>query len=133
MGIDFFTIYFFVTFFCKFSEVFFLTLQKLASSFLWLSSFDYSNQAENIDKIRDLVDLFFPYLLFILLLELFHLGLSRARKRKAGIIILASFIQMFLPDPYAERTIKVVQVQKERKTNEDSESSRKKPKDKSTE
>ena len=100
---------------------------------MWLISFDYSKQADNIDSLRDLVELFFPYLLFILLLKLFQFSINKARKRKAGIIILASFIQMFLPDPYAERTIKVVQVQKERKASKESENSLKKSEDKNAE
>lgn len=32
-----------------------------------------------------------------------------ARKRKAGAVVFGALMQMFLPDPYAERTIKIVQ------------------------
>ncbi len=37
---------------------------------------------------------------------------SWAKQMKTGVLVLGIFIQMFMPDPYAERTVKVVQEDK---------------------
>ncbi len=92
-----------------------LHLNNLFNFFIWLLSFDYSKKQHYFVFINHLVDLYLPYLLFIVLLALFKYSFKKAKQQKAGVLLLASFIQMFLPDPFAERTVKVVQVQKEKK------------------
>ena len=78
--------------------------------------FDLINPSEKIQPeqmifLKTLFDLFLPWIFFAILIQLFAKLLNKTRKRKAGIIILASFIQMFLPDPFAERTIKMEHLQ----------------------
>lgn len=115
MGYLLFITYSLIIFFLKFSADLFTALEEFLSVTLWLTNLDYSKQGKYLEIIHELFDIFLPYIFFVLLLKLFRLAFNKAKKRKAGVIILASFIQMFLPDPYAERTIKVVQVQKEKK------------------
>lgn len=115
MGFLFFIIYLFLIFFLNFSADLLSALEEFLSVTLWLLNLDYSEQGEYLEIIHELFDIFLPYIFFVLLLKLFQLAFNKAKKSKASVIILASFIQMFLPDPYAERTIKVVQVQKEKK------------------
>ncbi len=43
---------------------------------------------------------------------------SWARNMKAGAIVFGALVQMFMPDPYVERTIKVVQEDKKQKISE---------------
>ncbi|MCW8875807.1 MAG: hypothetical protein OQJ89_12720 [Kangiellaceae bacterium] len=69
---------------------------------------------QNLSLIAYLLMLYLPWLVLTGLLRLFIWLIKRAKKRKSGVIILLSFFQMFLPDPYAERTIKTVQVQKKK-------------------
>lgn len=69
---------------------------------------------QDLSLIAKLLILYFPWLIFTVLLRLFFGLIKRAKKRKSGVVILLSFFQMFLPDPYAERTIKTVQVQKKK-------------------
>lgn len=60
--------------------------------------------------------LFIPWLTLILIFKVFLTLCYWAKNRKTGVAVLAVFIQMFLPDPYVEKTIKTVQVAKEKKT-----------------
>lgn len=62
-----------------------------------------------------LIDILSPfYLWFGLALTAVILTklVSWAKKTKTAVLVLGIFIQMFIPDPYAERTIKVVQEDK---------------------
>ncbi|TQV87165.1 hypothetical protein [Aliikangiella coralliicola] len=67
--------------------------------------------ASQIEFLREILNLYLPWLIFAGVVFLFSKLLRRARKRKAGIVILASLIQMFLPDPFVERTIKMEHIQ----------------------
>jgi len=116
MGYILFFIYSLILLILKFTTEILSILKEFLFVILWLIGFDYSEQEKYLGTIHEIVELFLPYLFFLFLLKLFQVAFNKARKRKAGVIILASFIQMFLPDPYAERTIKVVQVQKEKKS-----------------
>lgn len=69
---------------------------------------------QNLSLIGDLLTLYLPWLVLSILLRLFLWLFKRAKQRKSGVVILLSLFQMFLPDPYAERTIKTVQVQKKK-------------------
>ena len=69
---------------------------------------------QNLLLLSDLLTLYLPWLMLSLLFRLFFWLFKRAKQRKSGVVILLSFFQMFLPDPYAERTIKTVQVQKKK-------------------
>jgi len=64
-----------------------------------------------IQVLKNLIVLSLPWIIFLLVIRLFVSLISGARKRKSGVIIVATILQMFMPDPYVERTIKVVQVQ----------------------
>lgn len=52
------------------------------------------------------------WLIVIVLFYLFYKLTVWARKRKKAAYIFGAAVQMFLPDPYAERTIKIVQEKK---------------------
>jgi len=72
----------------------------------------------------ELFPLFLPWLIFFGLVLIFKKLFSLAKKQKAGAIIFGALIQMMMPDPYAERTVKVVQedkktIKKEQDENED--------------
>jgi len=64
-----------------------------------------------IQVLKNFIVLSLPWIIFLLVIRLFVSLISGARKQKSGVIIVATILQMFMPDPYVERTIKVVQVQ----------------------
>ena len=61
--------------------------------------------------VRNLMILW-PWLLVILVAFVFLKLLGWAKNRKTGALVFAALVQMVMPDPYAERTIKVVQEDK---------------------
>jgi len=79
--------------------------------------FFYSNV--HIQILKQFLIAHFPWIMFLLLIRIFIKLVSGARTRKKGIIIVATILQMFIPDPYIERTVKIVQVQtKKQSSNE---------------
>ena len=60
---------------------------------------------------HELFQLYLPWVtLFSSILVLLKL-LTLVRRRKEGVLILALLVQIFLPDPYVERNVKVEQVE----------------------
>lgn len=75
--------------------------------------------AKDFELLEGILWIYLPWLIFAGLLKLFWFGISRARKRKTGVVILATFLQMFTPDPYVERTVKTVQLQTKKQKESD--------------
>ena len=71
--------------------------------------FPYSESYSH--TLKELLISYFPWVIFLLIIRLFVRLVSGARRRKKGIIIVAAIFQMFIPDPYVDRTVKVVQIQ----------------------
>ena len=57
-----------------------------------------------------------PFAFFLLFALCMPNLIKAAKKQKALAFALGSLIQMVIPDPYAERTIKIVAEQKQQKT-----------------
>jgi len=55
----------------------------------------------------------FPWAILVISILLARVLFKWAKAQKIGAYVFGSFAQMFLPDPYAERTIKVVQENKQ--------------------
>ena len=68
--------------------------------------------------ISQLIELFLPWLGFVSAILVFAKLLSWAKNRKTGALVFGILVQMFTPDPYAERTIKVVQEDKKQSVGE---------------
>lgn len=72
----------------------------------------------------ELIRLFLPWLTLIVILLVFAKLFSWAKNKKTGAFVFGALVQMFSPDPYAERTIEVVQEDKKQvagKSQEDEE------------
>jgi hypothetical protein len=61
--------------------------------------------------------LFIPWLALVILV--FSKLFSWAKNKKTSAIVFGALIQMFMPDPYVERTIKVVQQDKKQQEKRD--------------
>jgi len=86
-------------------------LPKLISLFLNLLNPLQTLTSMDLELITGLLWIYLPWLVFVSLIKLFWVVIVRARKRKTGVVILAAILQMFIPDPCVDRTIKTVQVQ----------------------
>jgi hypothetical protein len=53
-----------------------------------------------------------PWVFFVILTTVFIRLYSWAKQKKVAAIALMAMVQMFSPDPYAERTIEIVQQDK---------------------
>ena len=62
--------------------------------------------------LDDLFLIYLPWIVFAAVIFTFVRLFKWARNKKTGAFIFAAFIQMLMPDPYAERTIQVVQEEK---------------------
>ena len=60
---------------------------------------------------HELFQLYLPWVTLIISILVMLKLLTGVRMRKEGVLILALFVQIFLPDPYAERRVKVEQVE----------------------
>ena len=60
---------------------------------------------------HELFQLYLPWITFVSSILVVLKLLTVVRGRKEGVLILALLIQMFLPDPYVERSVKVEQVE----------------------
>ena len=85
--------------------------------------------AKDFELLEGILWIYLPWLVFAGLLKLFLFGISRARKRKTGVVIIATFLQMFMPDPYVERTVKTVQLQTKKQKESDKKSTPDEPDD----
>jgi hypothetical protein len=61
----------------------------------------------------ELFQAYLPWIVFVGILFTFVRLFKWARNKKTGAFIFAAFIQMLMPDPFAERTIQVVQEEKQ--------------------
>lgn len=59
---------------------------------------------------NELFQLYLPWVTSVISILVMSKFLTGVRMRKEGIVILALFVQMFLPDPYVEQSVKVEQV-----------------------
>lgn len=69
-----------------------------------------------MDVLIDYIQVLYVLLLLfgIILIGCFAVKLTKwAKQRKAAAVIFGAAVQMFLPDPYAQRTIKMVQEEKQ--------------------
>ncbi|MFZ5843834.1 MAG: hypothetical protein ACOY3E_13160 [Pseudomonadota bacterium] len=62
--------------------------------------------------LQDWLGTLLPWLLVFGLCAGFVWLVAAARRRRATAFVIGAFLQMLLPDPYAERTIEVVQNRK---------------------
>jgi len=60
------------------------------------------------------LEVFYPFLIFICAILIFTKLYSWIKNRKTGAVIFALLLQIFMPDPYTERTVKVIQVDKKK-------------------
>jgi hypothetical protein len=60
----------------------------------------------------EILEDFIPWIVFLLTIFIFSKLISWARKKKTVAITFGVLVQMFSPDPFAERTIEVVQQDK---------------------
>jgi hypothetical protein len=61
----------------------------------------------------ELFQLYLPWIVLAGIIFTFIRLFKWARNKKTGAFIFAALIQMMMPDPYAERTIQVVQEEKQ--------------------
>lgn len=54
-----------------------------------------------------------PWLQLMFVVFIFTKLIGWAKNRKTGALVFGLLVQMIMPDPYAERTIKVVQQEKQ--------------------
>ena len=59
--------------------------------------------------LDELMQIYLPWIVFAGIIFTFALLFKWARNKKTGALIFGVLIQMIMPDPYAERTITVVQ------------------------
>ena len=60
---------------------------------------------------HELFQLYLPWVTSVISILVILQLLTGVRMRKEGVIILALIVQIFLPDPYVERSVKVEQVE----------------------
>lgn len=60
---------------------------------------------------HELFQLYRPWVTFVSSILVMLKLLTLVRGRKEGVLILALLVQIFLPDPYVERSVKVEQVE----------------------
>ncbi len=94
-------------------------LSQLMSLFLNLLDPFQTLTPNDLELITGLLWIYLPWLVFVGLLKLFSVVIVGARKRKTGIVIFAAILQMFIPDPCVDRTIKTVQVQTKKQKDSD--------------
>ena len=58
------------------------------------------------------LEIIWPWLLLLAVIFVFRMLFGWAKNRKTGAVVFGALVQMVMPDPYAERTIKVVQEEK---------------------
>ncbi len=54
----------------------------------------------------------FPWLLFLIMIIVFRQLFSWAKNKKTGALVFCILTQMFMPDPYVEKTVQIVQEKK---------------------
>ena len=69
--------------------------------------------------LTDIFYLFIPWFALLILLVAFSKLFNWAKKKKASAIVFGALIQMFMPDPYVERTITVVRQDKKQQEKRD--------------
>jgi hypothetical protein len=71
-----------------------------------------------LDKLIEIGYLLLPWLILVISVLVFFKLFGWARKKKTSAVVFGVLVQMFMPDPYVERTIKVVQEDKKQKISE---------------
>ena len=100
--------------FPKLAEIFTFIIEllsQLMSFFLNLLDPFQTLISKDLELITDLLWIYLPWIILVGLIKLLLVLIVGARKRKTGVVILATILQMLMPDPYVDRTIKTVQVQ----------------------
>lgn len=75
------------------------------------------------DLIVESLKFIWPWLLLVVVIFIFKKLIGWAKNRKTGALVFGALVQMIMPDPYAERTINVVQQEEKetkKETDEDS-------------
>ena len=67
-----------------------------------------------MDKLIDIGCLLLPWLILVISVLVFFKLIGWAKKKKTSAMVFGALVQMFMPDPYVERTIKVVQEDKKK-------------------
>jgi len=64
-------------------------------------------------KLAGALTVIYPWLLFTMFIIFCFKMVGWARKRRSSAVVFGALVQMLLPDPYAERTLKQVQEEKQ--------------------
>ena len=64
------------------------------------------------DTLLELAVLFWPWIILLGIVLVFSWLFSWARNKKTGALVFGILVQMIMPDPYAERTVEIVQEDK---------------------
>ena len=65
-----------------------------------------------MNLLLELVEPFYSWLFFLVLMFIFNKLFLWAKNKKTGALVFGILTQMFMPDPYVERTVQVVQEDK---------------------
>ena len=65
-----------------------------------------------LEFIVENLKILWPWILFAGVIFVFSKLFDWAKNRKTGAVVFGALVQMIMPDPYAERTITVVQDEK---------------------
>ena len=65
-----------------------------------------------MESIFKLIQPFYPWLFFLAVIFVFYKLFSWAKNKKTRALVFGILTQMFMPDPYVERTVQVVQEDK---------------------
>ena len=60
---------------------------------------------------HEIFQLFLPWVSSFVVIVLMSILVTGIRLRKEGVVMIALFIQLFMPDPYVERGIRVEQIE----------------------
>lgn len=71
-----------------------------------------------MDKLIEIGYLLLPWLILVVSVLVFFKLIGWAKKKKTSAVVFGALVQMFMPDPYVDRTIKVVQEDKKQKISE---------------
>ena len=79
----------------------------------WLDFFDFEAVIQFLRQIyfHDLFQLYIPWVCVIIMGSMMSRLVTGVRMRKEGIIMVALFVQFFMPDPYVESKPKIEQVE----------------------
>lgn len=73
-----------------------------------------------MDKLIEIGYLLLPWLILVVSVLVFFKLIGWAKKKKTSAVVFGALVQMFMPDPYVERTITVVQQDKKQEDKRES-------------